>query len=99
MEDTKEFFSKLFDFSFSELITTQIIKVLYGIGILAAAIVALIFIIWGFQGGAFAAIIAIILSPAVFIICTILARVYIEVIIVLFQIKDNTSTMVKQKQE
>jgi len=99
MEETKGFFNNLFDFSFSEFITIKIIKILFGIGILAAAVGALYFIVWGFHGGVFAGILTIILSPVVFIIYTILVRVYLEIIMVLFRIADNTSKMVKEEQE
>ncbi len=98
MEEPKGFFTTLFDFSFSEFITTQIIKILYGIGILASAIGALLFIIWGFHGGFLAGIITIILSPVIFIIYTIIVRVYLEVVMVLFRIADNISQIVKDKQ-
>lgn len=98
MEEPKGFFTTLFDFSFSEFITTQIIKILYGIGIFAAAIGALFFIIWGFRGGLLAGIITIILSPVIFIIYTIIVRVYLEVVMVLFRIADNISQIVKDKQ-
>jgi hypothetical protein len=99
MEGPKGFFTTLFDFSFSEFIVPKIVKILFGIGILAAAIGALAFIFWGFRGGVVGGIITIILSPVVFIIYTILVRVYLEVVLVLFRIADNTSKMVQNKQE
>jgi len=99
MEEPKGFFTNLFDFSFSEFIVPQILKILYGIGILGSAIGAIGFIKGGFEGSAFWGILSIIFSPVVFIILVILVRVYIEVIMVLFRIADNTSKMVKEKQE
>ena len=99
MEEPKGFFTNLFDFSFSEFIVPQILKILYGIGILGSAIVALMFIVSGFHGGVFTAILAIILSPVIFVIAVILVRVYLEVVMVLFRIADNTSKMVKEDTE
>jgi ABC-type uncharacterized transport system permease subunit len=99
MEGPKGFFTTLFDFSFSEFIVPKIVKILFGIGILAAAIGALAFIVWGFRGSVISGIITIILSPVVFIIYTILVRVYLEVVLVLFKIADNTSKMVQTKPE
>lgn len=97
MEETKGFFTNLFDFSFSKFIVPQIIKILFGIGIFGSAIVALKFIVTGFQAGAFLAILAIIVSPVVFVVSVILVRVYLEVVMVLFRIADNTSKMVKEE--
>ena len=97
MEEPKGFFTNLFDFSFSKFIVPQIIKILFGIGILGSAIVALNFIVKGFQSSALLAILAIIVSPIVFVIAVILVRVYLEVVMVLFRIADNTAKMVKEE--
>jgi len=99
MEEQKEFFTNLFDFSFSEFIVPQIIKILFGIGILASALTALWFIIIGFHGSAWVGILAIIFSPVIFVISVILVRVYLEVVMVLFRIADNITKMVQEKQE
>ena len=99
MDEPKGFFTNLFDFSFSEFIVPQIIKILYCIGILGAALSALWFIVGGFHGNVFTAILAIILSPVVFVIAVILVRVYLEVVMVLFRIANNTSKMVKEDEE
>lgn len=99
MEEPKGFFTNLFDFSFSEFIVPQIIKILYGIGILGSALTALWFIVGGFHGSVFTAILAIIFSPVVFVIAVILVRVYLEVVMVLFRIADNTTKMTKEDKE
>lgn len=89
----QNFFNTLFDFSFSEFVTIKIIKVIYGIGILIAAIAALLIIINGFSSSFFVGILAIIFSPIVFIIYTILVRVWLEVVIVLFRISEDVKTI------
>lgn len=97
MEQPSNFFKTLFDFSFTEFVTTKIIKILYGIGIFIAALVALGFIVSGFSDSFGKGIIFLILSPIVFIIYTILARVGLEVIIVLFRISENVGEIAKAK--
>jgi len=97
MEEPQGFFTTLFDFSFSEFIVPKIIKVLFGIGILISAIVALSFIAQGFGASAWLGILALIFSPVVFVISVILARVYLEVVMVLFRIADNTTKMAQEK--
>ena len=99
MEQPQGFFTTLFDFSFSEFIVPKILKVLYGLGILGAAITALGFIVNGFGAGVLGGIVMIILSPVIFVIGVILVRVYLEVVLVLFRIADNTAKMVQNKQE
>ena len=95
----QDFFSTLFDFSFSEFVTTKIIKVIYGIGVLFAGIVAIAFIVKGFDASAFLGILALIVSPVVFIIYIILIRVWLEVVIVLFKISEDVRDMAKSKSE
>ena len=99
METSQGFFTTLFDFSFSEFIVPKIVKVLFGLGILGAAIMALTMIAKGFNAGVLAGLLMIILSPVFFVIGVILARVYLEVIMVLFRIADNTTKMVQDNKE
>ena len=99
MEQPQGFFTTLFDFSFSEFIVPKILKVLYGLGILGAAIVAIGFIVNGFGAGVLGGIVMLILSPVIFVIGVILVRVYLEVVMVLFRIADNTAKIVQNKQE
>jgi len=48
MVESKSFLAALFDVSFSEFITTKLIKIIFVIGIVIAAIVALFFVIGAF---------------------------------------------------
>jgi hypothetical protein len=84
--EARGFFEALFDFSFSEFLTPKIIKVLYGIGLVLAAIGALVFIVAGFHRGVGAGIIFLILSPLVFLLYTLAVRIYLEILIVMFRI-------------
>jgi ABC-type uncharacterized transport system permease subunit len=99
METPQGFFTTLFDFSFSEFIVPKIVKILFGLGILGAAIMSLTMIVKGFNAGVLAGLLMIILSPVFFVIGVILARVYLEVIMVLFRIADNTTKMVQENKE
>ena len=93
----QDFFDTLFDFSFTEFITTKIVKVLYGIGILIAGVAAIAFIISAFEAAAIWGILALLVSPIVFLIYTILFRVWLEVVIVLFRISENVGDIAKSK--
>lgn len=97
MQQGAGFFASLFDFSFTEFITTKMIKFLYVVGMLLAGLLAVVFIIGGFSRGAGYGIAALIFSPLVFLVYVILARVWLEIIIVIFRIAEHTAEIAKQR--
>ncbi|MDW7681608.1 MAG: DUF4282 domain-containing protein, partial [bacterium] len=60
-------------------------------------IAAIAFIIGGFGRSTFIGIIFLIISPIIFIIYTILVRVWLELVIVMFRISEDVRTLVKSK--
>jgi hypothetical protein len=88
--DAKGLLGGLMDFSFSEFITTRVIKVLYILSILMAALVALGMLIRGAQSGPGGAFLGLIAGALVFFIYVLFARVWLEIIIVVFRIAENT---------
>ena len=88
----KGFFGRLFDLSFNEFLTTKIIKVLFVLAIIASAFGGLSVMLGLFAtksvGGAIAGLFA---GPIVFVLYVILARVWMETLIVLFRIAENTA--------
>jgi hypothetical protein len=89
----------LFDLSFTEFVTTRLIKVLFVIGIIFAAIGAIALIVSGFGSGAAVGILFLILSPLVFFFYVLIVRVWCEIIIVVFRIAENTSRLVDQNKQ
>ena len=92
----KGFLGSLFDLSFTEFITTRVIKVLFILAIIVAAIVAFVMIVSAFAAGALSGIVVLIISPILFLLCVILARVWLELIIVIFRIAENTGRLAEQ---
>lgn len=92
----KGFFASLFDLSFSEFITARLIRVLYGIGIVMSGLLALGAVVTGFRRGAVAGILCLVFCPVLFILYVLLARVWCEMIMVLFRIADNTAKLAEQ---
>ena len=98
----KGFFGTLFDLSFSEFITTKLIKILY---ILLLVLVAIGFVIAFFgslvtmfsRGGFLQGLLGVVLAPVGALIYVILARMWMELVIVLFRIAENTTEMVRLK--
>jgi hypothetical protein len=95
----KGFFASLFDFSFTKFITTKIIKLLYGLGvvvsILGAGVAILLPVFKGYssEGGK---ILALILFPLLALLGIIIIRVWLEIIIVMFRIAEHTGEIAMQ---
>jgi len=91
------FFQALFDFSFTEFVTTKIIKLLYGLTLFFAGITALILIIIGFSAHPGVGIVTLlILAPLLFFISVIYGRVLLEIIIVIFRIAEHMAEIAQQ---
>ena len=93
--ETKGFFSSLFDVSFTEFLTTRVIKIIFVLAIVFAAISAFGVLISFFSRGVFAGLLGLVLAPIVFIVYVLLARIWLEVVIVLFRIAENTNRLVE----
>jgi len=89
----------LFDLSFSTFITAKIVKVLFVLSVVLAAISALFLLAGGFRGGFGTAVLALIAAPLLFVFYVIMARVACELIMVVFNIAENTSRLVEQGEE
>jgi hypothetical protein len=85
--------SVLFDLSFSEFITTRIIKVLFILAIVGSALAALSVVIAGFSNGFLAGIASIVFAGVLFLLYVLAARVWCELLIAIFRIAENTSAM------
>jgi hypothetical protein len=91
----KGFFGSLFDLSFSSLVTTKVIKVLYVLSIVVIGLTALVFIASAFaQSAAAGLLVLVIVAPLVSFLYLIYARVFLEVIIVLFRILETNVQLV-----
>jgi uncharacterized membrane protein len=96
MDQAAGFFGALFDFSFSNFITTKLIKVLYILSIILAGLFALAILGAGVAQGAGAGLFALIIAPVLFLFYVIIARVWMELIIVVFRIAENTRDIANQ---
>jgi thiamine transporter ThiT len=86
-----EFLRALFDFSFSKFVTSQLIRWLYGFAILMSCIGALVLVITvGDSRGVAAGLIA---GTLYFLVSVVLARVFLEIVIVIFRIAEYLREM------
>lgn len=93
------FFQALFDLSFSEFITTRIIKVLYVLAIIGVGLLSLAVFLSFARGGAGGLIIGLIVAPVLFLLYVIATRVWLELIMVIFRIADHTRQIAQQGRE
>jgi len=86
----KGFFGSLFDYSFSSFITSRIIKVLYVLTTIVAALWTLAIILIAFNASSTLGILALLIGgPIFFVITMIYARVGLELLMVIFRIHEN----------
>jgi hypothetical protein len=91
------FFRALFDFSFTEFVTTRLIRLLYGIGVVVGVASAALAIARGLQVGLGAGIVALIVAPLIFLLVVIIVRVWLEIIIVVFRIAEYLRDMAGER--
>lgn len=87
----------LFDFSFKEMVTPSYIKVLYVLLLVGIALYCLVSIVSGFAVSFGYGLLALVVAIIVAFIGVIFARIYMEVIMVFFRIKDLLEQMVVAK--
>ncbi|ACX52860.1 hypothetical protein Adeg_1771 [Ammonifex degensii KC4] len=104
--EEKSFWSRLFDFSFSSFVTLKIIPFLYGLWIAVGAIVSLSMLVggvgfmhfgYGFSGGGF--FLSLVWAVIYFFLWVIGGRIWMETVIILFRIAENTSLLVQASRE
>ncbi len=97
MEESRSFLSSLFDVSFSQFIITSLIKVLFILGIIVSVIYAVALIAGGFSNSVSTGILALIFSPIAFLLMVIVIRVWLELILIVFRIEENTRGLRKEE--
>ncbi len=84
------FFQRLFDMSFSRFVTPSIITLLFILAIAAASVFALFILIAGLASIGRGGILLVLLAPLYWLLAVIYARVFLELVIILFRIETNT---------
>ena len=84
------FLQALFDFSFNHFFTPKIIKLLYGLSIFSAGLIAILFIIFGFSTSTGFGIFALLVgAPLIFLLAAIYSRICFELMIAVFRIAET----------
>ena len=98
MRQNKGFFASLFDFSFTELVTTKIIKVIYILVVVVFAGLAIISsmnLIFSKSTGLF----SLILPPFVFLLIVTFTRVFLEAMVAIHRIQEHAAEIAEQGRE
>jgi hypothetical protein len=93
MPNGKGVFVGLSDLSFRDLITPRIIRWLYLIALLAGGVSLVVAVFWGLQQSAGQGMAILVFGLAALFVWVLYVRVVLEVVIVLFQIAENTRRM------
>ncbi len=91
------FLHALFDFSFNHFFTAKIIKALYGLSLFSAGLIAILFIIFGFNVSTGFGIFALLIgAPLIFLLAMICSRICLELMIAIFRIADGLGSRGKK---
>jgi len=90
------FWGSLFDLSFTSFVTTKLIKVLFVLAIIGAAIEAIAVVVYANNLPSPAPLIGIIAAPIVFFLIILIGRVELEIIIVIFRGVEHLAELVEQ---
>lgn len=82
------FFNALMDTRFNSLITPSLVRVVYVIAMILIALGMLAMIIGGFADSAGTGILFLILAPIIALFYLIVTRLWLELVVVLFKIRD-----------
>jgi hypothetical protein len=89
------FLGSLFDISFSSLITTKVIKVLYVLSMVIIGLFALVVVVAAFSNSVAGGIVVlVIVAPLAGLLYLIYVRVLLELVIVIFRIMETNVELV-----
>src|SRR4051812_20838492 len=83
----------LFDLSFTRFITVSVIKIIYILGMLLLGLMWIGIVITAFSNGFLSGLVGIVVATIVAVIYLLMMRVWLELIVVLFRIGENTSAI------
>jgi Domain of unknown function (DUF4282)/zinc-ribbon domain len=94
---SRGFFASLFDLSFSNFVTTKLVKVLFVLAIIGAVLEAIAVIVYtNSPVSPVSPVIGIIAAPVIFFVIVLAARVYMEIIMVTFRGVEYLRELVEQ---
>jgi hypothetical protein len=88
------FLRTFLDFSFSQSVGSKIVKFLYGLSLLVAALLALCLIVAGFNVSTMFGILALLIAaPLTFLLIVVCSRVLLETVLVICRVADRVENI------
>lgn len=92
-QEAKGFFTGLFDFSFSSFITMKFLRLIYIVVVVVILLGGAFFLISFLSRGGLGVVFGLVIVPLVTLLYLVLARIYLELVALLFRIGDNTAAI------
>jgi hypothetical protein len=96
MRDARGFVGALFDFSFTDFVTTRVLRLLYGAGIAASGIAGLVILARAVNGPGLFFVGALVVVPIGFLVAVTLTRIWCELVIVAFRLAEHAAETAEQ---
>jgi hypothetical protein len=96
-DDAKSFIESMLDLSFTNFVTTKLIKVIYLLSIILACISGMAMIVAGIYNGIGTGILSLIVAPLVVILEITVCRVCLEIVMVIFRIAQDVNKIANSK--
>ena len=96
VRDPSGFVGALLDFSFTEFVTTKVLRILYGAAIGVWAVGGLVILIDALNGPRLLALGALVLVPLAFLAAVTVTRIWCELVIVAFRLADHAAETAEQ---
>ena len=93
-----DFFKALFDFNFSSFVTMKLIKPLYIFFVVMIGLASLFFLLTSVMAGGTGILIALIFVPLYFLFMVVSIRVWMEALVLLFDINDRVESLAAGQQ-
>lgn len=90
-------FSILSDLSFKRFVTPRLVRLIYLISLIAAALSALAWMASGFKVSVFYGLFTVATGPVAFFVYMLTARVVLEFMLAVFRIAENTDKLRERK--
>ena len=90
------FFAALFDFSFTDLVTTRLASAVYALAVGAAGLLALVVTVYGLGQSPGLGILFAIVAGVGFLLCVVLVRLWLEAVVVLSRIAEHAEEIAEQ---
>jgi len=92
-------FALVFDLSFTEFVTTRLIRGIFVLGVIVSGLWSLRLLVLGLRAGFFSGLLHLVLSLVLFFLSVMFVRVWCELVMVFFRIAENTGRLVEQAQK